>query len=135
MTTAIETAVAAVQAKAAALSGIRQAPSQPTDSAGAYPFAITWAAAGSFEQQSLTSRTGLHTIATEIHVARKDLARDLALALPYVQTFPDAILDDPTLGAAVDTVLSVTYIGQPSNWGGVDTWCYHFETRVKIRGT
>lgn len=132
MAKSITTAVANIQTIVAALSGMRQAPSQPPDSAGAFPFGVSYIGAVDVTQASLTLRTHIFTIITEIHVARKDLPRDVAKLDPYPTAFPDAVWTTPTLTGAVDTVLSV--VGQliPSAWGGVDTLCWQFNTRVKI---
>lgn len=132
MTKSITTAVANIQTLVAALSGMRSAPAQPPDSAGAFPFGVSYIGAVEVNQASLTQRTHIFTIITEIHVARKDLPRDVAKLDPYPTAFPDAIWDAPTLSGAVDTVLGV--VGQliPSSWGGVDTLCWQFNTRIKI---
>ena len=111
---------------------MRQAPAHPPDSAGAFPFGVSYIGAVNVEQTTLTHRTRIFTVVTEIHVARKDLPRDVAKLDPYPTAFPDLIWDNVTLSGAVDTVQGV--VGQlvPGSWGGVDTLAWTFNTKVKI---
>lgn len=130
-------AVLKVQALAAALDGMRAAPDYPEEQMNVFPFAVSYLSLVEVERPSATlASPSLYTIHTEIHVARKDAPRDMETITPYAASFPAAIkaagqLVDAT-GATVDAVLSC--IGQylPSDWGGIETRSWQFDTRVKV---
>jgi hypothetical protein len=73
-----------------------------------------------------------YTITTEIHVARKDMARNVEIINAYPELFSAAIWADPTLGANVDTVISCSGQFIPAKYGGIDTLAWVFETVVQI---
>ena len=64
--------------------------------------------------------TALHTIAVEIHVARKELPRDVAAVIPYGELVAAALLTLPTLSGTVDTIRAGKGLPTPSaGWPGV----------------
>lgn len=134
MTKSAITAVANIQTLVAGLAGMRLAPSMPPDAMSAFPFGISYISAVDARKTTASNKVYLYTIVTEIHVARKDLSRDVDKLDAYPTSFPDAIWADPTLSGAVDTVNQITGKLVPAEWGGVDTLAWHFETEVKISG-
>ena len=100
----VQDAIEAIQAKAAALAGMRAAPNYAPDSISAFPFAVSYPEGGSVETQSAGWHIMFHTIITEIHVSRKDMPRDLAQVIPYVETFVNALASDPQLNNEVTTI-------------------------------
>jgi len=130
-------AVAAIQDVADAMTGIRYAPDYPPDSLNIFPCAICYGARG--ERQGLGGNGWVEAhdiIFCEIHVPRKDLARDVALLMPFVETFCNDLLEDVTLGG------DVTAIEPPITWevlertfdaqGAVKTLCLRFTIPVKL---
>lgn len=132
MSKSITDAVSNIQALAAAMTGIRIAPEHPTDAVAAWPAVLSYVGACDVSQSSLTHRTRIFTIVTEIHVPRKDLARDVKRLENYPTDFPDQIFSDPTLDGAVDVVQSCVGQVGPGEWGGVITVKWTFNTKVKI---
>ena len=129
----IAAAVTFIQAGVRALAGMRNAPDNPTDSTAIFPFAISYISECDVEQRTVGNRRHFYTITTEIHVARKDLSRDVSVINVYPALYTDMIWADPTFGGAVSTVDgSVTGSLVPSAWGGVDTLCWMFKTKVKV---
>ena len=79
---------------------------------------------------------GLHSLVVEIHVARKDLPRDVETALPFGELLAAAVFDDPTLGGTVDTVRAdegITYTFGALAWGGQATIGWRITVPVKIQ--
>jgi hypothetical protein len=95
-----------------AISGIRAAPHEPPEAISAYPTVITYPGAGEY-------RTGepagmlkyLGDIVVELHLARKDLPRDVAKVATYERSIPNDILEDTTLGGHCSTCGPVTSSG------------------------
>lgn len=118
---AIASIVAAVQAKARALDGVKGAPDNPPESINQFPFAVAYPGSLTADPMSDGWRRGLGTIICDIHCARLLLPTAVAQAVPLGDAFINAILGDLTLGGVVDTVRQVraqfaylTYAGQPN---------------------
>lgn len=126
-------ASARIQEIAGALDGIRAAPVEPVEQMNAFPFAVSYPArlVGA-TQLTANTRRFIYEIRTEIHVARKDLPRDVRTVGPYADSFPAAVWDDSQLNDAVDTVLSITGDLSGSEWGGQETLAWIFTTTVKV---
>jgi len=76
-----------IQDEIGALSGIRAAPHEPPESMSAYPFAVAFVKSGNWTLgKPAGCMTGLHDIVVELHIARKDLARDYAAAMAYAKS-------------------------------------------------
>lgn len=133
MTTALETAIAAIQAKVKTLEpAIRNAPDQPVENSSVYPCGITYIRRVGYTQQTVTLRTGLHTAAVEIHVARKDLPRDIAFAMPYGENFPVALWNDPTLGGKIAHINAIRGTFGAMKLADQDTLGWDFEIDFKM---
>jgi len=116
----------------ATAAGAKFAPDFPPEQAAVYPFVVSWADRGEFTSLSAGAMKCMGVVHTEIHVQRRDLARDVERANAFFQAFPNEIWTDPTLGGYVDTVLSVNVIGfGPLNWAGTDTLGYTIEISFK----
>ena len=126
----LQQAIAAIQAKALALEGMREAPDYAPEQLNVFPFAVTYAGSGRWEQMAGWKR-GLHTVVTEIHIARKDLPRDISTAMPYCETFPNSLLADPTLGGVIDAINDVSYVFGPLDWGQTKTIGFRFSITLK----
>lgn len=128
-------AVAKVQALAGALDGMRAAPEEPPEQMSVFPFAVSY-----ISGVEISKHPGwfayLFTIRTEIHIARKDLPRDVRKINPYATSFPAAIWADVQLsdsdGITVETVNTLTGSLVASEWGGVETLAWQFDTQVKV---
>lgn len=117
---------------AATLDGIRGAPARPPDSIGAYPFAVTYCRRGSWRANDATFKTGLLTLVCDIHMGRlPDLGRLLGAHESYLEDFPNALLRDPTLGGACDTINDIRHDLIPLYYAGIETFAYRFEIDIK----
>ena len=88
----VRTALDAVVSVVSAVSGIRQAPVNPTEGANVYPFAMSYVMNGRLVNGAMGTRKHLVNIAVELLTARKDLARDMALISPYIDSISSALL-------------------------------------------
>lgn len=125
-------AVAEIQRVVGLLEGMRAAPDAPPEQINVYPFALSYIGQCEVSKSSAHHTIRIFTIVTEIHVARKDLPRDIAKLNAYPTSVPDALWADPTLGETVDTLLSCQGAITPMEYGGVQTLAWVFQTRVKI---
>lgn len=116
-----------VQDAVGALSGIRGAPDEPPESINVFPFAVAYARDGTYEQQKGMMK-GLHNVVVELHVARKDLARDVQAAMGYAKSVPNAILDAQEDGnlAAASWLGRISYTFGPMAWAGQETIGFRF---------
>lgn len=116
------------------VAGMREAPDRPPDKIGRYPFATCYPFAGEVWFGEPEGRyRGLHQLALEVHVARKDLARDFESSMALLEPVLEALGADVTLGGTVETLVGeVTYTYGPLLWFGQDTLGWRFLLRVKI---
>lgn len=130
-------AVSRLQTLADGLTEIRFTPSVLPDLLPGFPAAVSYIESFEAERVSYGFSRTLYTIVTEIHVARKDLARDYALLDDLGPTFAHAVLDDitPTAGplnGEVSAVLGVAGTLGASSWAGQDTLAWTMKTKIKI---
>lgn len=124
----VEAVVDAVTTMTGGLTGIRQAPTDPTETANAFPFAVTYSGGGSYLPFGLGKALtrGVHRIVTEIHVARKDLPRDVAALIPFPDRYLAALQADYTLSGAIINIEGLDYDFGALQWGGLDTLGWRF---------
>lgn len=126
----LQQAIAAIQNIAAALSGMRAAPAYAPDSINQFPFAVSYPAHGSVGGTDF--HQARYTIVTEIHVSRRDLPRDMATLMPYVELFTQAVLASPTLGLSATALAgTIEFDFAVMEWAGVPTIGFVFKTPVK----
>ena len=117
-----------IQDQVGAISGIRGAPDEPPDSINAFPFAVAYVESGEYLIGPPQVMTGLHTIIVELHVARKDLKRDVAQVMLYAKSVPNAIFAahaDSTF-TAFQTLTGIRYEFGPLDWGDLQTIGFRF---------
>lgn len=118
----------------AGVSGIKSAPSSPPETLNIFPIAIVVPSAGTWEFGPVGEKKGLHNIVVMVHVARKDLPKDVASSRGFGDTIADALMSDPTLGGTVSTFERISYEFGDMEWGGVLTLGWRFVIQnVKIR--
>jgi hypothetical protein len=107
-----------------------------------YPFAITYAGTGDYDAGPAGMGKGLHTLITDMHVARQpNLALAVKLQHTLLDDFANDILSDPTLGGTVDTITTgeggpaLRYRFVMADYTGIPTWLLRWELRVKIQNT
>ena len=131
----LQDAIEAVAAKARALASIRKAPQYPPGKIPEFPYAVTYAGQSEFKGGGGTRIVALHTIICEFHVAERDIGASAELVMPYADSFPKAVLDDVTLGSAIDTTNAIRSSGFiPLGWDKT-TVGIRFEVDIKITGT
>lgn len=133
----ITAALAQIRTLVNTISGLRQTPSKPPESASAYPFAIVSLSEGSWTKESSGQVKGLHTITIEIHQSRTDLPRDLEKVEPYGDLVKDKLLLDAnaTLNGTVDSIVAddISYTFGALGYAEVITIGWSIDVPVKIR--
>jgi len=125
-----------IQTMARAMGGIRSAPNEPPEKAGAYPFALAYEGAGRWTiGEPAGALTYRGDVVLEIHVARKDLPADVVSLRRYIEELPEALAVDPTLGGNASTIVGdVTFEGLvASGYAGVETLAYRWRVQVKVQ--
>lgn len=133
----LRTVISAIQAHALT-AGAKEAPTDPTEAANVFPFSVCYPETGSIGAEAQGQRRDLTTLVLDLHVARALLPDDIQGALPFYESFPDLLINDPTLGGTVSTINmsadsritwefgEMTYAGQP-------TLGWRFHIPVKLR--
>jgi len=124
----LQDAIDQIQAVVRAVEGIRQAPDEPPEGLNFFPFAVAYVEAGEWIIGPPELMTGLHTVVIELHVARKDLPRDVEAAMRYAKAIPNAILDAHRKAefTAFQTFERMTYEFAALGWGGTETLGFRF---------
>ena len=135
----VRTALDAIVGVVSAVSGIRQAPTNPTDNPSIYPFAVCYVMDGQLVNGAMGTRKHLVNIAIELLTARKDLARDMALISPYIDSICSALLAQVSgtgarFGGTISAFEGINYELLPEvNYANVQMIGYRFTmTNVKI---
>ena len=117
--------------------GIRKAPDSPPDKLSHYPFAVAYPGTGTITKMSSGWKKGLHTIILEIHVARKDMARDVATLIDYEDSLMDLLWTDSNSGlnSTVDTITEVRFQFGALDYDDIPTIGWRFEIDLKIQDT
>lgn len=114
----LQSAIADIQAKALTLTGIKEAPAYAPEAINQFPFVVSYAARGTWTGQSGGWKKGIHTVITEIHIARGILPKAIETAMPYCESFPNKLWGDPKLSTTVDTINEIRYTFGFLSWGG-----------------
>jgi hypothetical protein len=132
----LDDAITKAMSYIAVMSGIKQAPDRPPEQAGAFPFAVGFPGDGDWIEAPAGNKQGLHNVIIELHVARKELPFDYALAIPYIDSIPNTLfsnLSDKWDGV-ISTFSGISYRWGEMSWGGGQTLGIQFTIRgVKIQ--
>lgn len=123
------------------LSGIRAAPAKPPEKLDPLPMAVTYAREGVWEFGAAGVKRGLHVIVVDIHVARKDLPKDVDAAMNFSDSVPNLLMlknqNDRTASGGwngtISTFERITYFFGPMKWADLDTLGFRFRVEgVKV---
>jgi len=128
----VDTALANLTSKLAALPGMKSAPTLIPEDPGVFPFGIAYERSGVLVARAAGEANDLATLFVEIHVARSLLGQAIQLASTFRDPFLLALIADPTLGGSVSTMNDVRRTFGVLEWAGVQTIGYRFEIDVKI---
>src|SRR3989304_8711270 len=118
------------------LSGIKLAPASPPEQASDFPFVTGYPGDGEHIETPAGLRTGLHNVIIELHVARRDLPFDYALAIPFVDSIPNLLFSNLTSKWAgkISTFDRISYRWGEMEWGSQKTLGIQFTVQgVKIQ--
>jgi len=121
--------IAQVATTLAGVSGIRKAPVNPEEQMNVFPFAVVYPLEGVSTFGTPGERLALDSIVIEVHVARKDLPRDVATSLPFADSVPAALMSDMTAtqwAGTIDTYEAINWTFTALGWGGIETLGFRF---------
>jgi hypothetical protein len=127
----IEAAIADLQTKLLALTGMKDAPSTPPEAAGAFPFAVTYERMGTLASHSALWAHELVTLVSEVHVARGNLGTAVTQAMTFRDPFIKAIIADPTFSNSAE-LRDIRWNFGALEWNKVETLGYRFEIDIKV---
>ncbi len=117
MTASLQDVISAIQEIVRGVTGIRVAPDYAPDGLNVFPASVVYPVSGTWTTGPAEVLKGMHAIAVEIHVERRDLARALKDAIPYGSIVAAALLADTTLGSSASTFGDISYTFGPMAWG------------------
>ena len=103
--TDLRAAIAQIQTYMLTLTGMREAPTDAPEQPHVFPFAICAPAEGEWTGLQVAWKQGLQTVSLDIHVARKDLPRDIQKLADFEDAVPNILIANPTLNGTVDTIV------------------------------
>lgn len=129
-----------IQADLGALTGIRGAPDEAPEQINKFPFIVCYPLSGEWHSDIPGAKIGLHTIAIALHVARKDMPRDIQKAMAYAESIPNALLkvvatqSGDRFNNKIETFDRITYTFGSIGYGGTDTIGFVFQIQgVKMQ--
>ena len=132
----LDDAITAAIGYVGGLTGIKLAPTEPPEKIGDFPFVAGYPADGEWRETPAGLKTGLHNVIIELHVARKDLPFDYALAIPFVDSIPNVLMSNLTdkWDSTISTFDRITYRWGEMEWGSQKTLGLQFTVQgVKIQ--
>lgn len=135
MAQSIAGAIGQIQDLIGALTGVRAAPDQPVEKMSILPLSLCYVGPGDWLNYVNGGKQFVGDIMVELHVPRKDLARDMSRLMSYVESVPNEIMSDPTLGGTVASVNGVRCngISQINNADGTSTLALIWAVHVKMQ--
>jgi hypothetical protein len=119
-------AIAAIQDTVGAVTGIRVAPDYAPDNLSIFPASVVYPRTGTIDSGPAGNMKALHNFVIEIHVDRMNLQKDLARVIPFGDSIPEALLDDPTIDGTISTFGVIDYTFGPMTWGDIPTIGWRF---------
>jgi len=122
----------------AALSGVKRAHDETPESLAEMPAFINYPRRGTITPGDPPGQIkGLHTIVSELHIARGILPEAESVARPFISSFPIKVADDfndGKLNGTVDALLEIRYEYGQLPWGEKEIHMgIRFETDVKLK--
>jgi hypothetical protein len=94
----IATALTAIAAVVAGVSGIKRAPDTPSENINEYPFALTYVMDGAINIGPIGTKKSLLSISIDLLTVRRDIALDMAILTPYLDSIPLALVSELSTG-------------------------------------
>lgn len=122
-----------IQADLGALTGIRGSPDEAPEQINQFPFIVCYPISGEWRSDIPGAKIGLHTIGVALHIARKDLPRDIQKAMAYSESIPNALLkvvattDGDRFNSTIETFDRITYTFGSIGYGGTETVGFVFQ--------
>jgi len=110
-----------IQEAVGKITGVRVAPDYAPEQVTVWPAIITYPSSGTATTGEFGIAETRHTVICEVHVARKNLQRDLATLIPFIETVITAITDDPWLDNNCEAFDSISYELGPMKYADTDT--------------
>jgi hypothetical protein len=131
MTQGIEEAITSLQTKSTS-AGCVFAPTTAISQMGPSPFSVAFEGSGETLIHSAGFAEDLAVIIVQHHVSESILPASITKAASLRDVFLKALRDDPQLGGAVSTIVSIKRRFGEMTFGKLQTIGYQYEIKVKI---
>jgi hypothetical protein len=120
-----------------AVSGVKAAPATPPENlSGEFPFSVCYPSEGTWTEAVQGMKEALHFIVIELHLQRGALPYDVAAALNFADSVPNALFSalSTRFSGTINTFGRIRYTFGAMEWGGIKTigWRWTLED-VKIQ--
>lgn len=134
----LQSVIAQMQTYMLTLDNVLAAPDKPPEQMHLFPFVVTFARRGTWKLAPAETKTGLHTIHIEVHVARVDLPYDVQAAMQYSDSVPELLmsklLNDNQWNDTIDTFGDIDYEFGVLGWAKINTLGFRFIVKdVKVQ--
>lgn len=118
---------------------VKNGPPETLDAADFPAAVIPPELTGEFRWGPRTAKQNLVTLPLEIHVARQDLATDIAASLDLGEAVADAIMAtqnaSSALNGTVEAIETIKYSYRAMAWSNVATLGWRFDITVRMQST
>jgi len=126
-----------IQAQLRALDGVRQSYDGPPDKVAGSLTALAYPPNGEIAPSTpVGTRTDFHNVIVQLQVPLKNIERDYATLVPYIEKAAAVIISDLTWGGNVETITAtsrrIPYTLGPATWNGIDILRLQFTVSIKI---
>jgi hypothetical protein len=94
----ITSALTAIAAVVAGVSGIKRAPDNPMENINEYPFALIYVMDGAINIGPIGTKKSLINIAIDLLTVRRDISLDMAILTPYLDSLALALVSELSTG-------------------------------------
>lgn len=131
----LTSAIAAIQAHAAACSGMREAPSRLPAKVMTFPTCVTGPGSGDIQSGGAGMYKALHTVTSMVLGPYAEMGLWIETITPIIEAFFKRLWNDPTLGDTCDTITAVSYTWRYDiDWNGKQCAGPVFSITIKIEG-
>jgi hypothetical protein len=94
----IASALTAIAATVAGVSGVKRAPDNPAENINEYPFALIYVMDGNINIGPVGTKKSLLSISIDLLTVRRDISLDMAILTPYLDSIPLALVGEVSIG-------------------------------------
>jgi len=131
----LDTFIAALTGKMAAMAGVAVAPEHPPEALNEFPIVVCYFVRGEFTYGSSLPAIGVHTVHCDVHLSRSNLPHDEEFARPYILRGLAAIANEVKMDSTCQQCILEGYEYGRLSYAGQETFGVRYILRVKFHHT